>query len=147
MNVLYVPSLVANFLFVYQMTHTGPPKQVVFGLDSVEITDISTGKTIVKGVVNHASKAYELSYFRPCSDLVQSQIPFERGGKTILSTPFTYDNVSIGVSNLESKAEDPIESIYEIEDEVHSDPDLNPVPTPNPRPKCSALSTMHYAEH
>ena len=25
-DVLYVPSLVANLLSIYQMTHTGPPK-------------------------------------------------------------------------------------------------------------------------
>ena len=69
-NVLYVPSLASYLLSVYQMTHTDPPKQVVFGLDSVEILDISTGKTIVKGVLNHASKAYEFSHFLPYSDLV-----------------------------------------------------------------------------
>ena len=37
-NVLYGPSLVANMLSIYQMTHTGSPKQVVFGHDSVEIS-------------------------------------------------------------------------------------------------------------
>ena len=37
-NVLYVPSLTANLLSVYQMTHTGSPKQVVSGPDSLEIT-------------------------------------------------------------------------------------------------------------
>ena len=35
---LYVPSLVANLLSVYQMTHTGSPKRVSFESDSVEIT-------------------------------------------------------------------------------------------------------------
>ena len=64
-NVLYVPSIAANLLCVYQMTHTGSPKQVVFGLDSVGISDISTRKIIVKGVANHASKAYEFSHFLP----------------------------------------------------------------------------------
>ena len=29
-NVLYVPSLVANLLYVYQMTHKGSPKKVTF---------------------------------------------------------------------------------------------------------------------
>ena len=29
-NVLYVPSLTGNVLFVYQMTHTGSPKRVTF---------------------------------------------------------------------------------------------------------------------
>ena len=37
-NFLYVPSLVANLLFVYQMTHTGSPKRVTFESESVEIT-------------------------------------------------------------------------------------------------------------
>ena len=37
-NVFYVPALAANLLYVYQMTHTGSPKKVVFGPDSVEIT-------------------------------------------------------------------------------------------------------------
>ena len=62
-DVLYVPSLVANMLFVYQMTHTGSPKQVVFGPHSVEITKISTGELIEKGILDHASKAYIFSHF------------------------------------------------------------------------------------
>ena len=133
-DVLYIPYLAPN-LSAYQMTHTGPPKWVVFGHDLVEISDISTGNIIVKGVANHASKAYEFSHFLLYSDPVQSQLPFERGRKTILPTPFTYDNISISISYSKSEAEDPVESIYEIEDEVHSDLDLNIVPTPNPRPK------------
>ena len=36
-NVLYVPSLATNFISVYQMTHTGSPKRVVFGTKSVGI--------------------------------------------------------------------------------------------------------------
>ena len=42
-DVLYVPSLTANLLSVYQMTHTSPPKQVLFGPNSMEVSDISTG--------------------------------------------------------------------------------------------------------
>ena len=103
-NLLYVPSLAANLLYVYQMTHTGSPKQVVFGPDLVVISYISTGKIIVKGVANDASKEYEFSHFLPYSDRVQSQLPFERGGKTIIPIPCTYDNVSII-----SKIEDPVE--------------------------------------
>ena len=30
-GVLFVPSLASNILFVYQMTHTGSPKRVIFG--------------------------------------------------------------------------------------------------------------------
>ena len=56
-NVLYVPSLAANLLSVYQMTHTGSPKRVTFNFDSVEITEKDTGNIIEKGFSNHASKA------------------------------------------------------------------------------------------
>ena len=35
-DVLYVPSLASNLLYVYQMTHTGSPKRVIFGTDSVD---------------------------------------------------------------------------------------------------------------
>ena len=38
-NVLDVPSLAANLLSVYQMTHIGSPKRVTFDSDSVEITE------------------------------------------------------------------------------------------------------------
>ena len=87
-NVLYVPSLVANVLSVYHMTHTSSPKQVVFGPDSVDILNISTRNIIAKGVAKHASKEYELSHFPPYSSPVQSQQPFEREGKNSLSSPF-----------------------------------------------------------
>ena len=36
-NVLYVPSLEANLFSIYQMTHTGSPKRVVFDPESVKI--------------------------------------------------------------------------------------------------------------
>ena len=45
-DVLYVPSLEANFLSVYQMTNTGVAKKVIFTLDSVEIVEISTRNII-----------------------------------------------------------------------------------------------------
>ena len=70
--VLYVPSLASNLLSVYHMTHTGSPKRVIFGPDSVEITYISTGNIVAKGVANHASKAYEFSHFMPYSEQVHS---------------------------------------------------------------------------
>ena len=61
--VLYVPSLATNLLSIYQMTHTSPPKRFVFGPYSVEVSYISIGKLIAKGVANHASKTYEFSHF------------------------------------------------------------------------------------
>ena len=67
---------------------------MVFGPDSVEISNISTSKIIEKGVANHASKQYEFSHFLPYSDPVQPQLPFERGGKNIVSTPFVNDLLS-----------------------------------------------------
>ena len=62
-NVLYVPSLVSNLVYVYQMTHTGSPKRVTFDSESIEIIEKSIGKIIVKGIANHATKAYEFSHF------------------------------------------------------------------------------------
>ena len=38
-NVLYVPSLAANLLYVYQMTHTGFANRVTFASYLVEITE------------------------------------------------------------------------------------------------------------
>ena len=64
-DVLYVPSLATNLLYVYQMTHTVSPKQVVFGPNLVEITKISTRELVVKVIADHASKAYIFSHFIP----------------------------------------------------------------------------------
>ena len=80
-DVLFAPSLASNLLSVYQMTHTGSPKRVIFGPDSMDIIDISTGNIIVKGTANHASKAYEFSHFLPFSEPMHSQLPLETGGK------------------------------------------------------------------
>ena len=79
--------------------------QHIFGPDSVEITYISTGNIIVKGAVNHASKAYEFSHFMPFSELVHSQQPLSRKGKKI---SFTYFVASTSIA-------DPTISVYEIE--------------------------------
>ena len=62
-NLLYVPSLAANLLSVYQMTHTGSPRRVTFDSEIVEITEKYTGKLIEKGIANHSTKAYEFSHF------------------------------------------------------------------------------------
>ena len=78
---LYVPSLASNLLSVYQMTHTGSPKRVMFGLDLVEITDIFTENIIAKGITNHDNKAYEFSHLMTFSELVHSQ----KEGKNIPS--------------------------------------------------------------
>ena len=59
---LYVPSLATNMLSVYQMIHTSSPKRVTFNLDIVEVSEVSTGNMIMKGVANHDFKAYEFSH-------------------------------------------------------------------------------------
>ena len=66
-NVLYVPSLAVNLLYVYHMTHTCSPKRVTFDSNSVEITEKATGNLIVKGIASHSTKAYEFSHFFPVS--------------------------------------------------------------------------------
>ena len=95
------------------MTHTGSPKRVIFGPDSMEITDVSIGNIIAKGVVNNASKAYEFSHFMPFSEPVHSQ----REGKNIPSP-------SLAVS---TSIAEPIVSVHEIN--IHSDSDSHSVPT------------------
>ena len=50
------------------MTHAGSPKKVIFSPDDVEITDISNGKFIAKGVVDHTLKVYMFSHFLPYSN-------------------------------------------------------------------------------
>ena len=84
----------------------------------MDISDIKTGNLIAKGVVNHASNAYEFSHFLPYSEPVPSELSFEREGKIILPKPFAYDNVSINVSYFESKTEEQVELSCGIEDEV-----------------------------
>ena len=62
-KVLYVPSLAANLLSVYQMTHTGMSKRVSFSPNDVEITEIASGKFTAKGHANPHAKSYEFSHF------------------------------------------------------------------------------------
>ena len=58
-----MPSLTANVLSVYQMTHTGSPKRVTFDSDSAEIIEKGTGNIVAKGIANYSTKAYEFSHF------------------------------------------------------------------------------------
>ena len=50
------------------MTHTGSPKKVVFTPNDVEITEISNGRVIEKGFLDHISKVYKFSHSIPFSD-------------------------------------------------------------------------------
>ena len=50
------------------MTHNGSPKKVIFSPGDVKINEISNGKVISKGVVDHTSKVYKFSHFLPYSN-------------------------------------------------------------------------------
>ena len=50
------------------MNHTRSPNKVIFSLNEVEISEISNGKVITKGVVDHTSKVYKFSHFLPYSN-------------------------------------------------------------------------------
>ena len=68
----------------------------------------------MKGVANHASKAYEFSHFLPYSDPLQSHFSFKREGKFILPKPFAYDDVSINFSDSEYEVKDQVELVLGI---------------------------------
>ena len=67
-NVLYVPGISSNLLSVYQKTHIGSSNKVIFYPNEVDITEISSGKFIAKGIANHTSKVYMFSHFLPYSN-------------------------------------------------------------------------------
>ena len=50
------------------MNHTGSPKKFIFSPDYIEIIEISNGKFISKGLVDHTSKVYMFSHFLPYSN-------------------------------------------------------------------------------
>ena len=106
---------------------------MIFGPYSVEITDISIGNIIVKGVANHSSKAYEFSHFLPYSAPVQSQQPFKREGKNSLSSPFADNDM---LSNI-SVSKDEEKYLHDLDIEIVPQDylDLDPTPIPNQKPK------------
>jgi hypothetical protein len=65
--VLHVPSLSANLLSIYQITHSGSGRKVEFTPDSAVITDISTGSQLAHGIADHGSRLYFFSHFVPKS--------------------------------------------------------------------------------
>ena len=67
-NVLYVLGLASNLLSMYWTTHIGSQKKFIFSPDDVEIIEISNGKVIEKGVVDHTLKVYMFSNSLPYSN-------------------------------------------------------------------------------
>lgn len=66
-DVLCVPSLSTNLLYVYQITHTGSSKRVEFTPNTVVISEMPNGSTIAVGKANHQSRLYHFSHFVPDS--------------------------------------------------------------------------------
>ena len=63
-----MPDLVANFLSVYQMTHTGDPKRFTFTPDMVDITDITIDQVIAIGYADCHERMYKFLNFLPTSN-------------------------------------------------------------------------------
>jgi hypothetical protein len=66
-NFLHVPSLSANILSIYHITHSISGRKVEFTPDSAMITDISTGSQLAHGIADHGSRLYFFSHFVPKS--------------------------------------------------------------------------------
>jgi hypothetical protein len=62
-NVLQVPKLSVNLLFVYQMTNSGTGKKVIFTPNLVDIYDMKTNYRVATGEVNHQYRLYTFSEF------------------------------------------------------------------------------------
>jgi hypothetical protein len=57
-NVLHVPKLFINILFVYQMKNLGIGKRAIFTYDALDIHDMQTISRVSNGEVNHQSRLY-----------------------------------------------------------------------------------------
>jgi hypothetical protein len=62
-NVLHVPKLSVNLLFVYQMKNYGTRKRVIFTPDAMDIYDMQANSRVATGEVNHQSRLYTFSEF------------------------------------------------------------------------------------
>jgi hypothetical protein len=62
-NVLHVPKLSVNILFVYQMTNFSIGKRAIFRPDAVDIYDMKTNSRVSTSEVNHQSRLYTFFEF------------------------------------------------------------------------------------
>jgi hypothetical protein len=62
-NVLYIPKLSVNILFVYQMKNSDTRKKVIFTANYVDIYDMQTNSRVATSDVNHQSRLHTLSEF------------------------------------------------------------------------------------
>jgi hypothetical protein len=62
-NVLHVPKLSVNLLFVYQMMNSSTRKKFIFKPNSVDIYNMQTNSRVATSEVNHQSRLYKFSEF------------------------------------------------------------------------------------
>jgi hypothetical protein len=62
-NVLHVPKIFVNLLFVYQMRNSDTRKKFIFTPNSMEIYDMQTNSMVSTSEVNHQSRLYTFSEF------------------------------------------------------------------------------------
>jgi hypothetical protein len=62
-NVLHVPKISVNLVFVYQMKNSGTGKKFIFQPNSLDIYDMQTNSRVSTGEVNHQSRLYTFSEF------------------------------------------------------------------------------------
>jgi hypothetical protein len=62
-NVLHIPKLFVNLLFVYQMKNYGTGNKLIFTQNFVDIYDMKTNSRVATGEVNHQSRLYAFSEF------------------------------------------------------------------------------------
>jgi hypothetical protein len=62
-NVLHIPKIFVNLLYIYQMTNFGNGKKVIFTPNSMDIYDMQTNSRVSTGEVNQKSRLYTFSEF------------------------------------------------------------------------------------
>jgi hypothetical protein len=60
-NVLHVPKIFVNLLFMYQMENYGTKNKFIFTLNYVHIYDMQTNSRVATGKLNHQSRLYTFS--------------------------------------------------------------------------------------
>jgi hypothetical protein len=70
-NVLHVPKIFVNLLFMYQMKNYDARKKFIFTPNCVDIYDMQTNSRVATGEVNHQSRLYTFyEFIEPDSDLL-----------------------------------------------------------------------------
>jgi hypothetical protein len=62
-NVLHIPKLSVNILFMYRMTNSSTRKKDIFTPDAMEIYDMQTNSMVATGEVNHQFRLYTFFEF------------------------------------------------------------------------------------